>query len=172
MNCCAAEETCAIVGATKRPTNDQKECKTCGAKGREVSRKTVLLMLKSDLLEPPITGLYRFCQTSECPTVYFEEGGTRVFTIADLRVVVGLKSRIDPIPVCYCFGFNESDFREEIASTGKTTIPDRISSLIREGLCACESRNPSGGCCLGEVNRTARRLQQEALQTPEICRGR
>ena len=70
----------------------------------------------------------------------------------------------DPIPLCYCFGFDESNIREEIAQTGTTTVPARISRLIREGLCACDVLNPSGKCCLGEINRTATRLKKEAVQ--------
>lgn len=122
-------------------------------------------MLKPDLLEQALTGIFRFCASRECPTAYFEEHGTRVFTTDDLRIVVGVKANSDPIPVCYCFGFDESHLREEIARTGNTTIPNRISDLIREGLCACDTRNPSGACCLGEVNRTAKRLKEEASTT-------
>ena len=39
--------------------------------------------------------------------------------------------------------------------------PKRIGAiLIREGLCACEARNPSGMCCLGELNKTVNRLTE------------
>ena len=115
-------------------------------------------MLKPHLLEQAMTGTYSFCATRECPVVYFEEHGSHKFTIDDLRVRVGVKEGADPIPLCYCFGFDESHIRDEISTTGTTTIPERISTLIREGLCACESRNPAGLCCLGEVNKAAKRL--------------
>ena len=95
--------------------------------------------------------------------VYFDENGTRVFTVGDLRIVVGIKATTDPIPVCYCFGFDESHLHEEISRTGCTTVPERISRLIRDGLCACDVRNPSGKCCLSEVNRTVKRLKEEVL---------
>ena len=84
--------------------------------------------------------------------------------IDDLRIRVELRATTDPIPLCYCFGFDENHIREEIAQTGTTTVPERISRLIREGLCSCDVRNPSGKCCLGDVNRTATRLKKEALQ--------
>jgi len=142
-----------------------ERCRGCGKQGASVSRKTVLSMLKPDLLEQALKGIYRFCATHECPTVYFEEQAGRVFTTDDLRVIVGVKANSDPIPLCYCFGFDECHLRDEMSQTGRTTIPDRISSLIREGLCACEARNPSGVCCLGEVNRTAKRLKQEVSVT-------
>lgn len=155
------------------PANDEREkletfateisnqrCTDCEGQGRPVSRKTVLLMVKPHLLEEAMTGTYRFCSTSSCPVVYFEEQDGHIFTSDDLRVTVGVKASSDPVPLCYCFGFDESHVRDEVARTGHTTIPERISQLIREGLCACESRNPAGVCCLGEVNRAVMRIQQ------------
>jgi hypothetical protein len=163
IDCCAKEEPAVDSNceADRAYQVVPERCRTCGNQGTPVSRKTVLLMLKPGLLEQALTGIFRFCATCECSTVYFEEHGPRVFTTDDLRVIVGVKAKSDPITVCYCFGFDEGHFREEISQTGSITFPDRISSLIREGLCACEARNPSGLCCLGEVNRTAKRLKQE-----------
>lgn len=167
--CCTKEEP---VVDSHRKSDAMSEvvperCRSCGNQGAPVSGKAVLTLLKPDLLEQAFTGIYRFCGTRECATVYFEEQGARFFTTDDLRVIVGIKAKSDPIPICYCFGFDECHLRNEISQTGSTTIPDRISSLIREGLCACEARNPSSVCCLGEVNRTAKRLKQE-LSLSEI----
>ena len=121
-------------------------------------------MLKPQFLEAALSGTYRFCATRECSIVYFEEQGARIFTVDDLRIVVGVKATTDPIPLCYCFGFDERHLREEIAQTGTSTIPEKVTHHIREGLCACDVRNPSGLCCLGEVNRVAKRLKQESAQ--------
>ena len=71
---------------------------------------------------------------------------------------VGLKVDEDPVPLCYCFGFDESHIRDEIVLTGKTTVYEKIFDLISSGLCACEARNPAGLCCLGEVKRSVTRL--------------
>jgi len=159
MKCCVTDaETRENAEATMAA---DERCTRCGGPSRPVPRKTVLLMLKPHLLEEALSGIYSFCPARDCPVVYFDKHGTRVFTSDDLRVIVGLKASKDPIPLCYCFGFDESHLRKEISKTGSTTIPDRISGLIREGLCACETRNPSGVCCLGEVNRTAKRLKRE-----------
>jgi hypothetical protein len=134
-------------------------CEKCLGQGRPVSRKTVMLMLKPDLLDQAKTGTYSFCSVRDCPVVYFEDQGNRSFTVDDLRTRVGLKAKEDPIPLCYCFGLDESHLREEISQTGETIIPETISRLIREGLCACDARNPSGMCCLGEVNKRAKVLK-------------
>ena len=167
MNCCATDasiaESGSEVGEAVSGSREGREpvtqlCANCGGQSRPVSRKTVLLMLKPELLEQAMTGTYSFCSARDCPVVYFEEQGRHRFTTDDLRVPVGVKASQDPIPLCYCFGFDESHIRDEISRTGTTTVPQRISTLIREGLCACESRNPAGVCCLGEVNKAAKSL--------------
>jgi hypothetical protein len=136
----------------------------CGRASRPVTHKTMLLMLKSETFDRVGEGEYRFCPDPECNVVYFTEDGNQNFTIEDLRVHVGLKERTDPIPLCYCFGFNESDVREEIERTGRTSIPQRIAELLKQKMCACPARNPSGACCLGEVTKTLKRLMANARQ--------
>jgi len=117
-------------------------------------------MVKPHLLELAMTGSYSFCSERDCSVVYFEDRSSEQFTVADLRIRVGLKVNDDPIPVCYCFGLDEKHIRDEIEQTGNTSVPEKVSRLIREGLCACEARNPSGVCCLGELNKTANRLRE------------
>jgi hypothetical protein len=137
-------------------------CASCRGASRPVTRKTVLLMLRPELLESVGEGEYRFCPDSECRVVYFTEGGGRSFTTVDLRVRVGLKEREGEIPLCYCFGFDEAGAREEIRRTGgSSSVPRRIAALIKQGMCACPAKNPSGACCLGEVNKAIKRLEAE-----------
>ena len=139
-------------------------CRRCESASRRVERKTVLLMLKSELLHHVRQDDYRFCSDPNCPVVYFTDNGGPAFMTSDLRVRVGLKERIDPIPLCYCFGFDEADAREEISKTGTSTIPKRIAALIKQKMCACPARNPSGACCLGEVNKAIQRLIAEGVR--------
>ena len=166
MDCCAVEvrdDPVSVLAGREEPS----VCMKCKGEGKPVSRKTVLSMIKPEFIEEALNGNYRFCSAHECPIVYFEEQGIRKFTVDDLRVTVGLKATSGPIAVCYCFGFDESHLREEISQTGATSIPDKIAHLIREGLCACDVRNPSGSCCLGEVNKTVKRLKDEFVQVKE-----
>lgn len=160
MNCCA-NEPATLVDKTDETFAIETSavcCRNCLGQSRPVSRKTVLLMLKPELLDQAMTGNYNFCSKADCPVVYFDDQCGHTFSIGDLRIRVGIKASEDPISLCYCFGFDESHLRDEIMRTGRTTVPEKIAKLIREGLCACESRNPAGVCCLGEVNRAAKRL--------------
>jgi len=157
MNCCVEPNLppVELQGAGPRRT-----CVSCQGPSHSVTLKTMLLMLKPELLGQVGEQQYRFCASPECPVVYFSQ--ERRFTTDDVRVRVGIKETADPIPLCYCFGFYEQDVRAEIENQGHTTIPQRISALIRDRMCACEERNPSGACCLGEVARAVRRLTKEA----------
>jgi len=120
----------------------------------------MLLMLKPEIFDQVGDSQYRFCASSDCSVVYFSR--ERSFTTGDLRVRVGLKEKDGPVPLCYCFGFSEQAVKEEIAANGHSLIPQRITALIKERMCACEERNPSGACCLGEVMQAVKRLMKEA----------
>ena len=161
-DCCAAPgstESCNIaVGQTDARTDGS--CSTCGTEGRPVERQTVLHHLKHEHLEHVGDEAFRFCAYQQCPVVYYGDRGTR-FTVAEVRELVGAKMTGDARPICYCFGFTEGDARDEIVRTGTSNIPATVSGLIKAHMCACEVRNPSGACCLGEVTRTVKRLSDE-----------
>jgi hypothetical protein len=147
--------------ASERGDSFSRNCRSRGCASRSVTRKTMLLMLKPEHFARVGAGHYRFCTDPECRVVYFPEGEGATFTTDDLRVRIGVKAKQDPIPLCYCFGFDEGDAREEIARTGQTSIPQSIATLLKQGMCACPERNPSGACCLGEVNKAVKRLLAE-----------
>lgn len=168
MDCCLPQiqddkpvSNADVVGASEPVNRFTRALRRRGCAGRSVTRKTMLLMLKPEHFDRAGAGHYRFCADPECRVVYFPEGEGATFTTDDLRVRVGLKEKQDPIPLCYCFGFNEADAREEIAHTGQTSIPRRIAALLKRGMCACPERNPSGACCLGAVNEAVKRLLAE-----------
>lgn len=147
------------------PAGDKRYvCRSCQGASRPVTRQTILLLLKPDLLDRVREGDYRFCPEPDCRVVYFTEDKSIIFTTHDLRERVGLKERVDPIPLCYCFGFEEADARHEIARTGTCTISQRIAALIKDKMCACTARNPSGMCCLGDVNKAIKKLLAEIVE--------
>src|SRR5258705_10841617 len=112
MSCCITDDTDEASRSeaneavcTGGELRERSQCGSCENKGRPVSRKTVLLMLKPELLERAMHGSYSFCSARDCSIVYFEDTGSQQFTVDDLRTRVGVKVNDDPIPVCYCFGF-------------------------------------------------------------------
>lgn len=156
-DCCSASSPTAP--ATTQSVKPRLSCPRCGQSGQFVPTQTLKHQVKPEHLETVEIGVFNFCRTATCDTVYFSERGT-VLTKTDVRQRIGLKETEDPIPICYCFGFTDKMVRDEIHATGQCTIAQRITSEIKAGNCACEIRNPQSTCCLGNVTATVRKAMQ------------
>ncbi len=131
-------------------------CPVNGARSKRVNTLTVKSLVRKLPLGMPNTQYY-FCDASDCEVVYFAlDAEAPRFRREDLLVRVGAKETADPIPICYCFGFTRQDIWGEIRSTGKLGVAERIAAEVEAGRCACEVKNPTGKCCLGEVARAAK----------------
>jgi Zinc binding domain len=157
------------LSAVSQSTDDSAEsrCPNCGETGQPVSPVTLKHMVRPDFLELVSKTGFRFCRAVDCSTVYFHADG-EVLKKTDLRVRVGLKETLDPVLVCYCFGFTERMLLEEIQASGHTTIPERIKAEIKAEHCACELRNPQGSCCLGNVRAAEKRARQIATHAKPV----
>ena len=169
MSDCCSHEASSI--AQSRSASSKPVCPSCGEPGRAVGVITLKHMVRPELLEVVNKPGFLFCRTADCPHVYFHPDG-ETLEKSDLRVRVGQKETADPVPVCYCFGFTERMLLEEIRATGDTTIPHRIAAEMKADHCACETRNPQGSCCFGNVKAAAKRAHEIVQQTlPSIPRG-
>ena len=63
--------------------------------------------------------------------------------------------------LCYCFGHSLESLRAEWEATGRLDSVEAIRSAVREGRCRCETLNPSGACCLGDVLGAAQAIRAE-----------
>jgi hypothetical protein len=115
-----------------------------------VETRTVQALLATSLRQVQPGESYYFCATPGCPVVYYT--ATRQFTTGQVREPVYQKSARDAtVPVCYCFGHSPASILDEWRVLGQTTVVDDVTAGIRAGQCACETRNPQGSCCLGNV---------------------
>jgi hypothetical protein len=150
-------------------------CPVNSARSKQVDMLTVKSLVRQLPLEMPDTPYY-FCETRECDVVYFAlDSQAPIFRRGDLLIRVGAKEESDPIPVCYCFGFTRKDIEGEIAETGGSTVAERITAEVKAGRCACEVKNPSGKCCLGDIARAVqdakRALSGRALLADKPVEG-
>lgn len=127
------------------PMNDQVT--------RPVGRQTVEGLVRSEFIESLMLQPYYFCDAPDCDTVYVSALGDHVITKDMLTVRVGIREKGDPIPVCYCFGYDRKDVFDDVRQKGHTDIQKIITQRVRDGECRCEDTNPSGGCCLGTVSK-------------------
>lgn len=152
MGSCCSNGSCE---SAKASAGVATGCPRCGGVGKPVADETIQAILKPGLGDALLAVERRFCATPTCSVLYYAADGRFVEKDA-ARVRVGVKETEDPIPLCYCFEFTRAQVRREVAETGESTIPDRIEAEIRAGRCACERKNPSGACCLGEVKKAVR----------------
>jgi len=150
-------DCCKTLGEPKRQ-GDRLPCHHCGHEGQPVDRITIDALLKSEALGEVNGSQYAFCETQDCPVVYYDGHGTQ-FSKEQLRVRVGLKETEDPLPVCYCFGVTERMIHEEVQQTGRSSASARIRTEVKAKHCRCEVENPSGRCCLGEVIQAEKRAE-------------
>src|SRR5574337_260243 len=142
--CCAVNETPAVAPAVM-------SCPVCGSRSKQVEALTVKSLVRRLPFETVPTQYY-FCEAAGCDVVYFPLNPCApAFRREDLLVRVGSKEERDPIPVCYCFGVTRKDICDEIRQTGKSTVAERLKAEVKAGRCACEVKNPSGKCCLGNI---------------------
>ena len=133
----------------ERPTH----CPSCTQPGMPVDRITLKALLTGDGLRRGIPAQPRFCGTADCPIVYFDVDGGATFTEADLSVRVFAKHPNDAnTPVCYCFSVNVG----AMISEGARELRESVAHEVQAQHCACEVKNPKGGCCLGDLVRLER----------------
>ena len=147
---------CCSVNAYTEAAPAVMACPVNGVRSKQVDMLTVRSLVRHLRLGMP-NAQYYFCEAQDCEVVYFPSNPQApIFRRADLLVRVGSKELENPIPVCYCFGFTRKDIQDEIAEKGRSTVAERISAEVKAGNCACEVKNPSGKCCLGDIIRVAK----------------
>ncbi len=152
MSSCCSRESCEIPEAGRSP---EAACPRCGQVGRVVGDETILAILKPGHADGLLAVERRFCRTPSCAVLYYGADG-RIVEKGAASVRVGVKETEDPVPLCYCFGFSRADVRRDVAERGDSDIPARIAAEVRAKRCSCEVKNPSGACCLGEVNQAVK----------------
>ncbi len=131
-------------------------CPSCSEMGiecvgpRKVPKITLTSLVKPEYQNDIPSGQASFCTQKDCETVYYDTEG-REIRKHQLSVEVWQKEEPGDIPVCYCFDFSAKDIMEDARRNSPPTIPFMIRDKIKADLCDCDSKNPQGGCCLGNV---------------------
>jgi len=146
MDCCTLENN-----NNQEKSSAKNICTICGKISKKVEYKTVLMILKYEQIITAKDGEYFYCINPNCNVVYFSNKLGLVYYKKDVRLRIGIKEKKEPKLVCYCFNITEKQITDEIKLTGKSTIPNFITEKIQNKLCACNIKNPSGKCCLGDV---------------------
>lgn len=134
-------------------------CPVCLKTGKRVDSLTLKALLNIPLTEIHRVE-YRFCNTPDCPVVYYSQDGAQTFLEPDLREHVYQKhTPEDGVFVCYCFRHTTGSIKEAFANNLAGSVVTKINAGIQAGQCACDIRNPQGSCCLGNIRAFIKNLE-------------
>ena len=140
-DCCSSSCESSKV-AKKRP------CPRSGKSGSLVSTTTIQHHLKHPWHWQAKNQAYYFCDDPSCEVVYFAEDNS-VIEQSELRTTIGIKAQHADDLICYCYGVSLQQAKEN------TEIKAFVVSMTKQSSCACETRNPSGRCCLKDFPKKA-----------------
>lgn len=86
---------------------------------------------------------YYFCSDPDCSVVYFGQDDS-VIEKKLVRTEIGVKENSENALVCYCFGVTKAQ------ATISALARQFVLEETKQKECACETRNPSGKCCLSD----------------------
>ncbi len=136
--------SCACCNTTTKKT--RMSCPVCGQNCFPVSSQTILHQVQFPENQAIAEGDYAFCANSECNIGYFSPSNT--IPKACLRAFQPDQEAM----LCHCFDISESIYRMALDDGTAETMKAFIVQQTKAGLCACESRNPSGRCCLANFS--------------------
>ena len=138
-------DCCSTSGDSKGGKNKAAPRKfTCTANHEDyisVSHKTMFHHLKSPWKKDLKDEQYYFCSDPNCDVIYFGANGS-VINKEGIRTQVGIKEKSNDALICYCFGVSKAEAKQN------SEIKQFVTKKTKAHLCACDTRNPSGRCCL------------------------
>lgn len=133
-------DCCSAPGPSPQ-SSSRHRCPHNGQAYAQVAASTLLHHLQQPWLQSLKDQRYYFCDDPDCEVVYFGEDDS-VINKSQLRTRVGIKENDPDALICYCFGISRQ--QAETCPEAKAFVIEQT----RQSVCACETRNPSGRCCL------------------------
>lgn len=69
-----------------------------------------------------------------------------------------------PVPIkdmiCYCFHHTKQNIIDDVVEHGTSHIEMDVRQKVKEKLCTCEVSNPKGKCCLGDMRKVIKGVEQ------------
>ncbi len=134
--------------------NDHKKhvCPVNGQNYLFVPLSTVLQHLIKPWKRALPTQNYYFCSDPKCDVVYFGEDDS-VIKKSALRGLVGIKeTENDDALACYCFDITHAEAKQD------SKLRTFVIEQTKANLCSCETKNPSGKCCLKDFPKNIQKV--------------
>ena len=132
---------CCSTSCDSRVHAKGHRCPVNGLEYKKVSTRTILHHIKEPWTWEAKRQTYYFCEDPNCDVVYFGQDNSTI-KMSELRTSVGIKENNPNAILCYCFGVSFSAAKEN------PEIKQFVTERTKSGICACNTKNPSGQCCL------------------------
>ena len=146
--------------SSSKPRIVKSNCPLCDSECSAVSVATVQYHVSYPLNTRLENTAYYYCAEPECTIAYFSNSGYRI-NYNQLRDSETGKQHW----LCYCFGISRQQFLQELKKTSFSQAKAFVIEQTRLGHCSCETRNPSGQCCLAEFKRLEHLFKQSHDRT-------
>jgi Zinc binding domain len=132
-DCCASNPAKATAQA----------CSQCGTNCKSVEMRTLYHQIKFPENQAIVSNTYYFCPNKDCATAYFSTVGNNI-----TKQHLTTHQDIQRDKLCYCFDIDAADYLTALSTNQAEPIKHFVMLRTKSGECACETRNPSGQCCL------------------------
>jgi len=133
------------------------KCPLCRQKGQKVNANAMLHHVKD--ISKISDSNYFYCKTPSCDIVYYNDKET--FTSAMINKEIGCKdSSSQNALICYCYNYTKS-------SLDTIGLVDKIQIRIDSYGSRCDTRHPSGQCCLPYIKNTIKERATKKAQREE-----
>jgi len=126
----------------------QAHCPACGSLGVPVQEPTLKAFLPPKAQQELAATAY-FCPFARCDVAYFDVFERVVRTDA---IAQPIYPKDPDAPICGCFGMTTDDIDQDLREGGVA----RVKALLAQSktpAASCQTRSPSGQCCVPEVQR-------------------
>jgi len=132
---------CCNTSSSKENAHKKHICPVNGKAYSKVFTTTILHHISQPWKWNPNNTNYYFCSDPECEVAYFGQDNS-IINKSELRTTIGIKEKSEDSLICYCFGVSKQE------ATNNPEIKKFVLTQTKEHTCSCETRNPSGKCCL------------------------
>ncbi|AGS38547.1 putative iron-sulfur cluster-binding metallochaperone [Cycloclasticus zancles] len=147
--------------SSKRPPR-KAECPDCRQVQKATTRQTLLHHVISPVNRSIPESHFYFCANADCETVYFSDCGC-LYRQDQVRGAIGQKQTSTERTICYCFDVTERHVLDELEHTGHSASKSFVTAQTKAKLCACETQNPSGQCCLADFSLLLKKAMKNGI---------
>lgn len=124
-----------------------QNCPECGIACLSVAMKTIWHQVQYPDNQYIPVGDYAYCANPKCLVAYFSL--LKRIPKSNLNVFKGGQDAM----LCYCFDISTGAYQCAIQTNESVAIKAFVVQQTKAGICACDIKNPSGRCCLGDFKK-------------------